>query len=86
MSIQNIEKKVLRNLLTVFKKNFNKKTFKNFSKLKIYDFNDWDSLKNLRLLLEIEKKFKMRFSAEELAQTTSVKLMMDLIKKKIKNK
>ena len=83
MYTKKIEKKILKNLINIFKKNFNKIKFKNFHKLAIYDYKDWDSLKNLRLLLEIEKKFKIKFSAEEIAQTTTVKLMIDLIKQKI---
>ena len=48
MYTKKIEKKILKNLINIFKKNFNKKKFKNFHKLAIYDYKDWDSLKNLK--------------------------------------
>ena len=50
MSIMNTDQKIKNNLLDIFKKNVNKKIIKNFVKLRIYDYIEWDSLKNLRLL------------------------------------
>ena len=83
MRIKYTDQKIYKNLLEIFKKNFNKKSIKNFKNLRIYDLNEWDSLKNLRLLLEIEKKFKIRLSNDEIAQTISVTEMVILIKKKL---
>lgn len=83
MRIKYTDQIIYKTLLEIFKKNFNKKSIKNFKNLRIYDFNEWDSLKNLRLLLEIEKKFKIRLSNDEIAQTISVTEMVILIKKKL---
>jgi acyl carrier protein len=83
MRIKYTDQIIYKTLLEIFKKNFNKKSIKNFKNLRIYDFNEWDSLKNLRLLLEIEKKFKIRLSNDEIAQTISVTEMVIVIKKKL---
>ena len=46
----------------VFKKIFPKqKINKNFTNLQIGSIHEWDSLRNLNLILEIEKEFKFKF-------------------------
>lgn len=42
----------------------------------------WDSLGNVRLFLEIEKAFAMRFSATEITSLKNVGQLADLIEKK----
>ena len=75
--------KIFEVIEKIFISNFKRKKINNLISLQIYDLNEWDSLKNLRLLLEIEKKFKIKFSAEQIAQTTTVKKMIDLVNKKV---
>jgi acyl carrier protein len=42
----------------------------------------WDSLGNVRLFLEIEKTFNVRFSATEITSLKNVGQLADLIEKK----
>jgi acyl carrier protein len=42
----------------------------------------WDSLGNVRLFLEIEQAFKVRFSATEISSLKNVGQLADLIEKK----
>lgn len=45
--------------------------------------NGWDSLGNIRLFLEIEKAFSVRFSAIEISSLKNVGELADLITRKI---
>lgn len=42
----------------------------------------WDSLVHLRLVMEIESAFKMKFKTSELASLTTIKAILDQIPKK----
>jgi acyl carrier protein len=58
-----------------------KKKIKNFEKLKIGDLKEWDSLGHINLLLEIEKKFKIKFSMKEISELNSIKKITERLKK-----
>lgn len=61
------------------KKIFPKEKVKsNINDLMIGSFKNWDSLAHLNLLLLIEKKFKIKFSIDEM---TSLKKISQIIKK-----
>ena len=51
---------------------------------KIYDNDKWDSVGNFNLLLTIEKKFKIKFSAQEFNRLNSFKEILKIVKKKSK--
>ena len=69
-------KKIIKECLEkIFPK---EKVKNNIDDLKIGSFKNWDSLAHLNLLLLIEKKFKIKFSIEEM---TSIKKMSQIIKK-----
>lgn len=46
------------------------------------DVEGWDSLGNVRLFVELERKFSVRFSAAEITSLKSVGQLVDLIEKK----
>jgi acyl carrier protein len=71
-NINNIQK----NLKQIIKKKFNKKKI-NFKKIGLDLHNDWDSLFHFNLLLEIEKKFKIKFTMHEM---TYIKTYNDILK------
>ena len=50
--------------------------------LSAHDVEGWDSLANVRLFLEIEKAFAVRFSATEISSLKNVGQLADLIEKK----
>ena len=74
-----IEKKIKEALKEIFNKN---KIPKKIDKLKFGSFNNWDSLTHLNLLLLLEKKFKIKFSMEEMTSLKSINQIIRSIKKK----
>lgn len=48
------------------------------------DIDEWDSLKNINLIVAIEKEFEVKFMLSELVSLQDVGAMIDLIEKKIK--
>ena len=71
-NINNIQK----NLKEIIKKKLNKKKII-FKKIGLDLHNDWDSLFHFNLLLEIEKKFKIKFTMHEM---TYIKTYNDILK------
>lgn len=47
------------------------------------DIEDWDSLNNILLIVEIEKKFKLKFKLEEIHSFKNVGEMCDYIFNKV---
>jgi acyl carrier protein len=48
------------------------------------DIAGWDSLANIKLIVRIEKAFKIRFSTGELVELNNVGELLSLIDKKLK--
>ena len=59
-----------------------KKIDKNINKLKFGDKN-WDSLKHLNLILEIEKNFKIKFENSEIIKILSIQELVNLVEEKL---
>lgn len=71
-----------KNLEEIFKKNFkNFKKNKNFDKMKMDELKDWDSISHVNLMLKIEKVFKIKLTASEFFELTSVKKILNRLKK-----
>lgn len=49
-------------------------------KLRKEDITRWDSLVHINLVTEIEKKYNIRFSIEEILQIDSIKDILNLLK------
>jgi|TARA_B110000259_G_C13784491_1_gene310019 acyl carrier protein len=49
------------------------------------DISGWDSLAHIRLIVAIEKSFRLRFSANEISELENVGEMVNLIVIKKKN-
>ena len=49
-------------------------------KLKIGDFEEWDSLGNFNLILAVEQKFGVRFNMEDLEKLTSIEKIQQTLK------
>ena len=73
-----MEKKVLRCFKKVFK---NSKIPKDASKIKIGTIKGWDSLGHINLLLEIEKKFKIKFSMKQISELKTMKKIVATLNK-----
>lgn len=76
-----IEKKIFSCLKTIFDQ---EKIPKEITNLEYGNFKSWDSLAHLNLLLTIEKKFKIKFSLNEMYELRSVKEIIKVIEKKQK--
>lgn len=64
----------------IIEKTFKKKN-RNIQNLKIGSFNNWDSIAHLNLILNIEKKYKLRFTIDEITKMNSVKKIIRTLKK-----
>jgi acyl carrier protein len=51
--------------------------------LKASDVEGWDSLKNIRLIVSVEKVFQIRFSASEVSSLKNVGGLASLIQLKV---
>lgn len=71
-----IDKKLTDIFSNIFDKS--KKKFKNFSES---SESEWDSLKGVNLLLEIEKVFKIRISPNDLEKFNSFKNIKTILEK-----
>ena len=73
---------IKKNLLNCLKEIFRKERIpKNIENLQFGSFDAWDSLAHLNLLLLIEKKFKVKFSLEEMYKIKTVKEIIYKINK-----
>ena len=63
------------------KENDIKKIIRNIKNLKIGSFNNWDSIAHLNLILNIEKKYRLRFTIDEITKMNSVKKIIRTLKK-----
>ena len=73
-----MEKKVLSCFKKVFK---NSKIPKDVNKIKMENIKQWDSLGHINLLLEIEKKFKIKFSIKEISELKNMKKIVTTLNK-----
>ena len=73
---------IKKNLLNCLKEIFRKERIpKNIENLQFGSFDSWDSLAHLNLLLLIEKKFKVKFSFEEMYKIKTIKEIIYKINK-----
>ena len=71
-----------KEIINCFKKVLKIKKFpKDINKIKMQNFKEWDSLGHINLLLEIEKKFKTKFTMKEISELTSFKKIILRLKK-----
>ena len=78
MTIEN-EKKLIK----IFEKKFNLKNKKNkIQKLSASNFKKWDSLEHLKIIMEIERNFKKKFTFTEIINLKSFKKICETLKKK----
>lgn len=47
------------------------------------DIDEWDSLNHIRLMIEVQKAFGVKFSASEIGKLKDVGSLVELIQKKL---
>jgi|TARA_B110000438_G_scaffold220935_1_gene214104 acyl carrier protein len=80
MKKTNIDKKVIQLISKCFKINKSKVNTKTSSK----DVKKWDSIGQIKLILQIEQSFKIRIPQNKFTKLISVRLISDYLLKKIK--
>ena len=79
-----MSKKKINQLRNIFCETFpDAKIPKNIEKLQVGDFDEWDSLGNFNLILEVEKYFKVKFNANNFSKISSIESIKKYLK--IKN-
>ena len=53
------------------------------SESKASDFPEWDSLRHLELMMDIEHAFKVKFTLEEIAKMDSVEKIVAALQEKV---
>ena len=73
--IFNMEKKILQIANSVFNHPVNIDS-------KINDFESWDSLGQLTLFMTLESELKIKFTRDEIIETSSISKILDLLENK----
>ena len=79
------KKNMIEQLIPIFKEVFNDDDLIIAKSTAAKDVDGWDSLAHIRLIVAIEKSFKLRFTAAEISELENVGEMIDLILKKKAN-
>jgi acyl carrier protein len=76
------EAQIYARLTEIFQDVFDDESVKVTPKLAAKDVDGWDSLAHIRLMLTIEKSFKIKFSTSELGRLQDVGDLAKLIEKR----
>ena len=74
---------IYRRLTTVLQEVFDDDEIVARPELTASDVEEWDSLKNIRLIVSVEKAFQIRFSASEVSSLKNVGGLASLIQLKV---
>ncbi|WP_406039750.1 acyl carrier protein [Succinimonas sp.] len=76
-------KEIINQLQMIFRKIFDNQDLIITSDTTADDIDDWDSLTHMQLIVEIEKKFGIKFTTAEIKKAANVGEFIDIIKDKI---
>ena len=79
-----MEKKLHNEILKIFKKSLELKNIKISKNLNKKNLQEWDSMSNMALISNIEKKFQLKFNGDEILKINSVANLLKIVQKKIK--
>jgi acyl carrier protein len=77
------EPQIYQRLTEIFQDVFDDDSIEVTPKLSADDVDGWDSLTHIRLILTIEKAFKIKFSTSEIVKLENVGEMVALIQGKV---
>jgi acyl carrier protein len=77
------ETEIYTRLADVFESIFDDQSIELAPTLSAKDVDGWDSLTNIRLMLTVEKTFKLKFSASDIAKLENVGDLVTLIKTRV---
>jgi acyl carrier protein len=77
------EPQIYQRLTEIFQDVFDEDSIEITPKLSADDVDGWDSLTHIRLILTIEKAFKIKFSTTEIGKLENVGDLVALIQRKV---
>ena len=77
------EPEIYQRLTKIFQEMFDEDSIELTPKLSADDVDGWDSLTHIRLILTIEKAFKVKFSTSEIGKLENVGDLVALIQGKV---
>ena len=80
---KNNDKKILKELNSIFINVFDDETIQIDPHTTASDISNWDSLNHIRLILEIESTYKIKFNLSEIEYLKNVGEFIKLLEKKI---
>ena len=60
-------------LQNLFLREFKEKNIKDFLNISMSNYSKWDSIAHIKLIIKIEKEYKVRFKTEEIFKLNSIK-------------
>jgi len=82
MTRENWRIQMLRELQPIFRELFGDEGLVISETTSPADVEEWDSMAHVSLLTEVEKRFGVRFTAEEMGRTTDVSALLDVLRRK----
>ena len=79
-----MNKKIYLKVCKIFDDIFNLKKIKLKKLTNANDISNWDSINNLKLIIVLEKEFKIKFDPDEIVEINNVGELIKSIEKKIK--
>ena len=77
------EAQIYARLTEIFRDVFDEDSIKVTSELSAKDVDGWDSLTHIRLILTVEKAFKVKFSTSEVGKLENVGNLVTIIKARV---
>jgi len=72
-------------LQNLFLREFKEKNIKDFLNISMSNYSKWDSIAHIKLIIKIEKEYKVRFKTDEIFKLNSIKKITNYLKKHGKN-
>lgn len=77
-----VNEKIKEELNAVFQRIFDDQNLLIFESMTAKDVEDWDSLTHIKLIVEVEKQFKISFTTKEVKSLANVGEFIRLIERK----
>lgn len=77
------KQEIMKEVVNIFKEVFDDENLNIVEETNSDDIDDWDSIEQINLLISMEKRFRIRFVINEIANLSNVGDMVDLIERKI---
>ncbi len=79
-----MKKKLHNEILKIFKQSLELNKKKINTNIDKKDLQEWDSMSNIALISNIEKKYKFKFKATEINNINTINKLFKIVEKKVK--